>query len=398
MMGEDIRAALGDGPDAARRVRQRARLLAEARGRPGFRFRELAIGALAAAVGSAAVIFFWQQQRRPASLEAPQLSSSAYVFNEGSEVYVEPGAKAHVEKATGHEAVVVLESGELTVRITSGKKNLWRFKAGPNQVVVRGTKFSMLWKPKTEALDVQVQEGKVEVHTADGQLRYVTAGQRLSWTKPVEAAAPPPEPVVEEAEPEVRVAAPQAPEGEKARAKAASPTAPLTPTPSPTREEGAPELRALVPEWKRQADAGHYARAVALVEEQGVDAALAGVSSDDLLLFADAARLARRSDLGRTALNLLRERFKGTPDSAEAAFRLGRLEFDAQHLSDAGAWFDAYVKEAPEGPFATEAMGRRLDAWRRAKDSRVGQAASDYLERFPKGAYAPLAQQVLEAP
>jgi len=378
-MMEDVRDALREGPDAARRTRQRARFLAEARGKARFGFKELAIGALAAAIGSAGVLFVWQQQRAPAPLEAPRLEGSAYVFNEGSEVYLEPGARAHVQKAAGREAVVVLESGELTVRITSGRKNVWRFRAGPNQVVVRGTKFSMLWRPKSEALDVQVQEGKVEVHTSDGQLRHVTAGERLSWTKPVEAevAPPPEEPAVEETEPQVRV---------KTRPAAPKPVAVAA------RE---PDRRALVPEWKRHADAGRYAKAVTLVEEQGVDAALAGVSSDDLLLFADAARLARRNDLGRAALNALRERFKGSADAAEAAFRLGRLEFDAQHLSEAGGWFDAYVKEAPEGPFATEAMGRRLDAWQRAKDERVGGAASEYLERFPKGAYAPLARQVL---
>jgi hypothetical protein len=150
-----------------------------------------------------------------------------------------------------------------------------------------------------------------------------------------------------------------------------------------------------MPEWKRQAEAGRYAKAVALVEEQGVDAAMSGVTSDDLLLFADAARLARRSDLGRSVLTSLRTRFKGSGDATEAAFRLGRLEFDAQHLSDAGGWFDTYVKEAPDGPFATEALGRRLDAWQRSSDARVGTAASEYLEKYPKGAYAPLARQVL---
>ncbi|MBL8952653.1 MAG: FecR domain-containing protein [Myxococcaceae bacterium] len=377
-------------PDAARRTRQRARFIAAAKRPSGIGLREVAIGALAAAIGSAGVLFVWQQQRVPASLEAPALSGNTFAFNEGSEVYLEPGAKAHVEKAAGRDATVVLESGELTVRITSGRKNVWRFKAGDNQVIVRGTKFSMLWKPKTETLDVQVTEGKVEVHTSDGQIQFVTAGERFAWVKPaaeppVEAAAA--EPQVEEvAEPEVRV--------EPVRPKAAA----VPPSPAAVAARAPPPHRDLVPEWKRHADAGRYAKAVALVEEQGVDLALAGVSSDDLLLFADAARLARRADLGRAALNSLRARFAGSPDAAEAAFRLGRLEFDAQHLAEAGVWFDAYVKEAPDGSFATEAMGRRLDAWQRAKDDRAGRAASDYLERFPNGAYAPLARQVLERP
>src|SRR5207244_3970753 len=75
-----------------------------------------------------------------------------------------------------------------------------------------------------------------------------------------------------------------------------------------------PERRTLVPKWKRQAEAGHYAKAVSLVEEQGADSALHDVSSDELLLFADAARLARRPELGRKALTGLRERFAASAD------------------------------------------------------------------------------------
>jgi TolA-binding protein len=391
---EQVRAALGSGPSAQARQRQRARFLDEARARPRLRPRELAVGTLAAALGSVLMLFVWQQ-RTPELLDKPRFEGSAFVFNEASQVYLEPGAQAWVERASGHEAVVVLESGELTVSITSGRKNLWRFRAGQNEVIVRGTKFSMLWKPKSEALEVLVREGKVEVHTADGQLRYVTPGEPLAFkpqTPETERGLVFPEvdvadePVVEEQ------AAPPAP---KKVAPAAAPAkAPATVFPPEMVE--ASERRPLVPEWKRQAEAGHYPKAVALVEEQSFDAAMVGVSSDDLLLFADAARLARRSDLGRTALTTLRQRYPTTADAAEAAFRLGRLEFDAQRLSEAGTWFDAYVREAPEGPFATEAMGRRLDAWQHAHDARAVGAARAYLERYPKGAYAPLAKKVLE--
>lgn len=412
-MREDIRAALGDGPDPARRTRQRARLIAEARGRQGRWFKELAIGALAAALGSAAVYVVWQQ-RAPAGLEAPKQEGNAFVFNEASQVYLEPGAQAHVVKATGREAIVVLDRGELTVSITSGRKNLWRFRAGENEVVVRGTKFSMLWKPGPEALDVQVSEGKVEVHTADGQLRFVTAGERLSYTKPKRGEHSDVVQVEEEPAVEVKAqpakkqpAAPSPPAGERAGVRGPvspaeeSPVAMVSPkqqpSPSSVPTKPQPELRPLVSEWKRHAEAGRYAKAVALVEEQGLGGALDGASGDDIFLFADAARLARRVDLGRKALTSLRERFKGTPDAAEAAFRLGRLEFDAGRFADAGGWFQLYVLESPDGPFIAEAMGRRVDAWKRAADPRAGQAASDYLGRYPKGAYAPLAKQVLES-
>ncbi len=414
-MREDVRAALGDGPDPARRTRQRARLIAEARGRQGRWFKELAIGALAAALGSAAVYVVWQQ-RAPAGLEAPKKEGNAFVFNEASQVYLEPGAQAHVVKATGREAIVELERGELTVSITSGRKNIWRFRAGENEVVVRGTKFSMLWRPSADALDVQVSEGKVEVHTADGQLRFVTAGERLSYTKPkreehADVVQVEEEPVVqpEPVAPKKTPASPAPPAGERAGVRGQvgpgeeppRPVAMVSPqqaSPSPSVPAKAqPELRPLVSEWKRHAEAGRYAKAVALVEEQGLGGALEGASGDDVFLFADAARLARRVDLGRKALTSLRDRFKGSPDAAEAAFRLGRLEFDAGRFAEAGGWFHIYVLESPGGPFIAEAMGRRVDAWHRASDDRAGQAASDYLGRYPKGAYAQLAKQVLES-
>jgi hypothetical protein len=231
------------------------------------------------------------------------------------------------------------------------------------------------------SVKVAVTEGKVEVHLADGRVEYVRAGDRLASAPPVA------EPVtVTDDEPAVHVLPAKKPPPAVAVVK------PL-PAPAP-----APERRALVPEWKRQAEAGHYAKAVGLVEEQGVDVAMRDVSSDDLLLFADAARLARRAELGRSALTMLRQRFQGSADAAEGAFRLGRMEFDAQHFAEAGTWFDAYVGEAPQGAFIAEAMGRRLDAWQRAKDSRASKAATEYLDRYSKGAYAPLAQKVLQGP
>jgi hypothetical protein len=370
MIDDAARQALSEGPSDVQRTRQRARFVAEARGGQRRFYRELAVGLVAAGLGGVLVFSLWQP--RASGLEVPVLEGNAFVFNEQSHVTLQPGAKAHVERAKGREVVVVLESGELQCSITSGLKNVWRFRAGPNEVVVRGTKFSVLWRPQDEALDVSVSEGKVEVRTADGKLQFVTAGAQLAWKKTAEEP-----PVVQLEEPSVRepVAAPKPRPVVVAKAQ--------------------PQLRDLMPEWKRLAEAGKYAKAVALVEEQGVEGAMAGVSSDDLLLFADAARLTKRADLGRAVLGQVRTRFKGSGDATEAAFRLGRLEFDAQRLSEAGGWFDTYVKEAPDGPFATEAMGRRLDAWQRLKDSRVGSAATEYLEKYPRGAYAPLARQVL---
>src|SRR5207302_10985583 len=165
--------------------------------------------------------------------------------------------------------------------------------------------------------------------------------------------------------------------------------------PEPAKTKSVPH-RKLLPEWRKQAEAGHNARAVQLVEEQGVPGAIADASSDDLMLLADAARLTKRVDLGRTVLQALRERFPASGEAAEAAFRLGRLEFDAHRFAEAGAWFDAYVHEAPQGPFAVDALGRRLDAWQRSHDARARDAAAEYLKMQRNGPYAELAKKVMD--
>jgi hypothetical protein len=432
-MGEDIRKALGDGPDDFARSRQRARFLAEAK-RPARMWRELAVGLMAAGVGAVAVAMLWTRSATP---ELHIVSSdNGLVFNEASQVSMEPGGHMRVERTAAHEAVLVVESGELHASITSGLKNVWRFRAGPNEVIVRGTKLSVKWTPQTQALAVGVTEGKVEVRLADGRIEWVTAGHRLEENTAHAAAPSRPEREVvaearaaQEAEAKEREAAaeeePQVAPVVKDQLGAPPAAPPRTNAPAPdpgasknarpgpavhtaaSADVGAAvpaaggaapparELRPLTAEWKRQAEAGHYGRAVTLVEEQGVEAAMQDASSEDLLLLADAARLVRRVELGRAVLKALREKFRGSADATEAAFRLGRLEFDAQQYAEAAKGFDLYVREAPQGPFAAEALGRRLDAWRRVGDARAFDAATQYLQSYPKGAYAPLAKQVL---
>jgi hypothetical protein len=377
---DELRAALGDGPDPQRRLQQRARFLIYAH-RPTRMWKELAVGALAAGLGSVLVFSFWSPKPEGLALVT---AGDTTVFNEGSEVHLTPGGRMQVARVGGHETVIVLEAGELHASITSGLKNVWRFQAGSHEVIVRGTKLSVAWSPTTEELGVGVTEGSVEVRLGDGTVQRVTAGQSLKFPpETAEDAAPTPRIVVAE------------PAKITKSTKVAS--ARPAPSPAPSAPALAPgkELRSLTPEWKRQAEASHYGKAVTLVEEQGVEAATLDATPDDLLLLADAARLVRKTDLGIAVLTSLREKFANAPAASEAAFRLGSLEFDTQRYAEAGRWFDLYVREAPQGAFIAEASGRRLDAWQRSGDARAIDAATDYLEKYAKGAYAPLAKKVL---
>ena len=372
-LGDEVRAALGTGPDEARRQRQRARFIASSTVAPRGVWRELAVGTLAAALGSAVVFTLWQQ-RVPVPLKVLSSDGTTVVFNDGSRIEVGQFGSMHLERGPHDEVVVAIEYGSVSATVAKGHKNVWKFRAGPHEVTVRGTRLEVNWRPDLGSLMVAVSEGRVEVHLADGRVEWVNAGDRLEWA----------------AEPEVRA-------DEPAVAPAPAPVPVPVPAAEPVRPRPAGPKRALVAEWRRAAEAGQNARAVKLVEEQGLGGILQNATSDDLMLLADAARLVKRTDLGMAVLNQLRKRFPNAPEAAEAAFRLGRLEFDTHRYADAGAWFDTYVQEAPSGAFAAEAMGRRLDAWHRASHPKVRDAASEYLKAYRNGPYAALAKKVLES-
>jgi hypothetical protein len=102
--------------------------------------------------------------------------------------------------------------------------------------------------------------------------------------------------------------------------------------------------------------------------------------------------------LAARAYRTARDRFEGSAEGARAAFALGRMAAD-QERDPAGAarWFHRYLDEAPSGAFAQEAAGRLIDAHRLAGDrAEARQAAHAYLERFPDGPYAELAQSLAE--
>jgi outer membrane protein assembly factor BamD (BamD/ComL family) len=74
------------------------------------------------------------------------------------------------------------------------------------------------------------------------------------------------------------------------------------------------------------------------------------------------------------------------------------LASDAGRASDAIGWFQRYLSEAPGGPLAREAEGRLIELFRQSGNSlRARSAAQSYLERYPSGPHAALAQSVLAA-
>jgi TolA-binding protein len=145
---------------------------------------------------------------------------------------------------------------------------------------------------------------------------------------------------------------------------------------------------------------GHWDRILQEVQRVGVEATLSKASSDDLFALADAARYRRRPDLARAALLAERRRFPDSPRALDAIYLLGRVEEARDSgTAQAIAWYDQYLTRAPTGPFASEALGRKMTLTDRSEGpARARPIAEDYLRRFPKGNYAGSARELIRAP
>ena len=75
---------------------------------------------------------------------------------------------------------------------------------------------------------------------------------------------------------------------------------------------------------------------------------------------------------------------------------LGSLADDGGSRDEAIRWYDIYLAESPSGSFAAEALGRKLVALVSSGDTAGAQTvARQYVQRFPRGAHASYARDVL---
>ena len=147
------------------------------------------------------------------------------------------------------------------------------------------------------------------------------------------------------------------------------------------------------PAWKALAAAGKYREAVEAAERPGFRGQIDRATASDLLLLADAARFAGRPDRAREAL--LAARSRPGPRGA-TAFLLGKIADDQAGASaEAITWFETYLREAPSGALADQALGRILELERRRDPAAAREIAARYLAKYPGGAYAPLARSLV---
>lgn len=307
-------------------------------------------------------------------------------FSEGTQVTLEPGARARVTDTNAHGATMLVERGHAHAKVVHvGQTTSWLLHAGPFDVNVVGTEFDVSWDPTHEVFDLRVSEGKVIVRGPllhDG--RAVSASESLRVDVHHQSS--------------------------ETRTDSATNATPVKGTPDvqvPTTEDGqtkaenAPPLPVVssekpltIPLWQKLAAAGKHKEALDAAEQAGFDHILDTASIPVLLELADEARYAGSVTRAREAL--IRARVMGA--KGRTAFMLGKLAADHDHApAVALSWFLRYLDESPSGGLAEQALGRVVELHHHLghRDD-AAKAAQSYLQRYPGGAYETLARRVVD--
>ena len=322
---------------------------------------------------------------------ANQPNTSLLHFSDGTEVELRTDAAANLVDVTARGATLALEHGAAQFRVTPLPGAHWVVAAGPFRVDVKGTVFDLEWAPKPGTLRLQLHRGSVAVTgplstepillhdqrelLIDLPRREIKIlDQRESASVP--ASEPTPEPTINAKAP------PQGPA-----------EAPLPAT--TVREASKDHSRRSSTSWQALFVAGKLDLILSEAEDAGFDVSLERRSNEDLAALADAARYRDRAGLARRTLLAQRDRFPRSLRATEAAFLLGRLDESSTGATQALAWYDRYLGEAPRGRYAAEALGRKMLVVQKLRGSEAARPlAEDYVRRYPDGAYAELAHKL----
>lgn len=311
-------------------------------------------------------------------------------FSEGSKLALTPGTRGRIRSVDKDGARLAVERGTASFAVTPSEERRWLVDVGPFLVTVKGTVFTVAWDPLSEQFQLDLQHGRVLVSgpVSAGEIALRT-GQRLvvnlAKTESVISE------IHTDARPTTPPAAPTLLGPSTQPGLTDRPAAPKTPTVGKVVDDR---------RWTRELALGNWDRILADAKRMGVDAALGKVSSEDLFALADAARYRRQPSLARAALLAERRRFPDSPRALDAVFLLGRVEELREHGGEqALTWYEQYLAGAPAGPFAGEALGRKMTLTERLEGpERARPVAEEYLRRFPKGNYAGAARTLMRAP
>jgi transmembrane sensor len=318
------------------------------------------------------------------------------VFSDGTTITLDPGSRARLEAVDAAGARLAIETGHADVKVVPGRDGRWHLSLGPFGVDVTGTQFDINWNPEAEELSLAMREGKVMVSGCVlGDGRPLLAGEKLIASCrerrfEVQRARSLVENADSAADAPTQVGAVAARADAASGASSARVDAP--------RSAFVESTQAGVDSWQALARAGKYKPALNAANAAGFDAELARSSAEDLSLLGDVARFGGSIDAATKAYQTLRRRFPHTPLAANAAFAIGRIDFDQRSaFAEAERWFANYLAEQPRGPLAREALGRRMEALDRAGNQEAARSvALSYQQSYPLGPHIYLADHLLE--
>jgi TolA-binding protein len=317
-------------------------------------------------------------------------------FSDGTNVALASHAKVRLLSTDSDGPKVAIDDGEARVRVFHREGTRWLFNAGPFTIVVKGTSFVVKWSESDKSLRLFLKSGSVAVSgpLPSGEL-LVREGQELSvrlregeivlrddedarsldWDRRAEPqrSAPSAPPAVATREPE--------------------------PASEPPSAAGSPRHREeRERNWSRKLAQGKVQQILEEAQAMG-DAAIEEGTSADLDALGDAARYTAKEDLARRAYLAQRRRFANSARAARAGYLLGRIEEAAGRPAKALEWFDVYLREAPSGQFASEALGSKMGILQRMYGNEKARVvAEEYLRRFPGGSYSAAAQALTARP
>ncbi len=298
-------------------------------------------------------------------------------FSDGSEVRVRGGSQLRLLGVTPEGAQVSLERGAAHVAVVHRQKTKWVFSAGPYRVHVVGTQFELKWNPDTGGLEVEMDEGIVEVDGPGLARQRVTSRQKLeAFSEPASASL-----YLEGAPVDATETASVTRRRPVARKEAAA-------TPEKPVVMGA--------SWRYLADKGDAVGAMNAAEQAGFAWLTNSMPPADVLVLGEVARKAKQPARALEAWLAVRARFAGTVGASEAALRLGRLAEDKHEVDEAVRWYSTAAREAPNAATAPEALGAWMDVLARAGRTKAAQViAAEYLKRFKNGPDAPAARTLI---
>jgi hypothetical protein len=378
-------------------------------------------------------------------------AGSRVQFSDGTHVDIAQGARVSVLSRGPRGARLRVEEGEARFDVAHLPHAAWSVEAGPYVVYVTGTVFDVRWSGTSEVIEVRMRSGSVQVggpllpervtlragqrltgKLASGELRIGDArtGETRAAADVDDGAAPRPQAAAQLIAPATPGVAETPPTEDEAKVAPPLPPAPPLPAqavPTPSQPPAPPSAAA--PEapapaaavrtapiarrgpirvaavswtprtWSTAVSSGNAARVLTEAEAHGLDKTLLEVDGPALVALADAAHYSSRPEVAARALLAQRQRFTDTPPAHAAAFLLGRLADDRGDVAVGLAWYRRYLSETPNGPYAAEALGRKMLAVERISGRDAARSvAGEYVDRFPNGTYMLQAHAILSNP